>query len=590
MNIKKGLILFLMVCIVSGCSTSQSKETTVSLTPGVYTSTQSGFLGEVTVSVEVDEKAILSVVVDEVTDYPAHLVKAPVEQLPEEIVLNQSYNVDVVSGATFTSMAIKNAVKDCLTQAGNSDSFNQKIEKEEIEITDEEVDVLVVGGGGAGVLAALSAIENSDFNVMLIEKEGFLGGTTALSQGMAISYLDSEGLYDEAWNQNAYQKHKVVLESYGNDNLNEELLHSYIDAIPTTLQILEDFGITMSQFANRDLIVFDGPYSEQLNGTSLWYSANFGEYVNNHLSETNVDVVLNTAAKSLIVDENGAVIGVQAVRNEKEYTIYAKKVILATGGFANNQALIEEYAPMAKGTYAFCSAGSDGDGFIMAKEIGAAHTGNSMLGTLGQDVIHGIYSKIAHTQYSNSNVLNINQDGVRFCAETTYPYGKYDEVVQQEGQLIWGIVDSDNPSYTVLESYVDNELVFKANTIEELANLIKVDSSTLSDTVALYNTYYDQGVDADFNVSADKMDRIDSGTYYAFVLKPFALTSMVGLEVDGDCQVKNTNGELIENLYAAGDMVMGGNFGTHYVGGNGVGTALYTGTISGKAAKEALEK
>ena len=167
---------------------AKGEETAVvSLTPGTYTATQAGYQRRhVTVSVTVDEKSITDVQIVECTDNPITVTQAPCEQIPAAIVANQTYNVDTVTGATITSNAIKFAVKDCLEQAGGSAAFAAPVEKPEI-VAGEDVhtDILVVGGGGAGMAAAVEAYSGETANdanglkVMLIEKAGFLGGTTS---------------------------------------------------------------------------------------------------------------------------------------------------------------------------------------------------------------------------------------------------------------------------------------------------------------------------------------------------------------------------------------------------------------------------
>ena len=166
------------------------------LTPGTYTATQTGFQRRhVTVSVTVDEKSITDVQIVECTDNPITVTQTPCEQIPAAIVANQTYNVDSVTGATITSSAIKLAVKNCLEQAGGSAAFSAPMEKPEI-VAGEDVhtDILVFGGGGAGMAAAVEAYsgetanEANGLNVMLIEKAGFLGGTTSVSGGAYYTY------------------------------------------------------------------------------------------------------------------------------------------------------------------------------------------------------------------------------------------------------------------------------------------------------------------------------------------------------------------------------------------------------------------
>ena len=196
------ILVFAFVLGIFGMGPETSAAAESTLVPGTYTSTQRGYQGEVTVEVEVDETSILSVTIVSDTDRPETVTAVPREQIPAAIVENQTYNVDSVSGATLTSSAIKRAVKDALEQAGGSSAFSEtvsaKIPSEEKPfVEDEQVDVLVIGAGGAGIMAALSANsqaldENaSGLSVMLIEKQPFIGGATGVSGGIFYQYQEN---------------------------------------------------------------------------------------------------------------------------------------------------------------------------------------------------------------------------------------------------------------------------------------------------------------------------------------------------------------------------------------------------------------
>lgn len=216
------------------------------LTPGTYTATKEGYQKEhVTVSVTVDANSITDVQIVEVTDHPSTITDAPCRQIPAAILVNQTYNVDGVTGATFTSNAIRNAVRDCLEQAGGSEAFSGAVEK--VSLTqgeDVHTDILVVGGGAAGMVAAAEAYsgnnvdEVSGLKVMLIEKAGFLGGSTSVSGGCFYTYEDESGVYDEAWCQNVVREEIEHLAGDKQENFNEALLYGETGVMARTLQLL----------------------------------------------------------------------------------------------------------------------------------------------------------------------------------------------------------------------------------------------------------------------------------------------------------------------------------------------------------------
>lgn len=130
--------------------------------------------------------------------------------------------------------------------------------------------------------------------------------------------------------------------------------------------------------------------------------------------------------------------------------------------------------------------------------------------------------------------------------------------------------------------------VVHADTLEELAELIKVDKTALLETVNKYNEDVKNGEDTQFNVSSERLDVIDQAPYYAYTINPITFSSMVSVKVDEDCRVLNKENQVIENLFAAGDMVLGGNITSYYFDARGVGTAIYTGTICGQTAKDEI--
>lgn len=193
-------------------------ETTV-LKNGIYTATAESFQFEhVTVSVRIADGKIVDVVIDEITDHPTTITDAPCELMPAAIVANQTYQVDGVTGATFTSNAIRNAVRDCLEQAGGAAAFSRPVTKPDPVAADAvRTDILIVGGGAAGMTAALEAIQGdtlgteSGIKVTLIEKAGFLGGSTSVSGGGFIKWVDESGAYGDVWLENSVNEDLEII-------------------------------------------------------------------------------------------------------------------------------------------------------------------------------------------------------------------------------------------------------------------------------------------------------------------------------------------------------------------------------------------
>lgn len=582
--------------------------TAAALIPGTYTSTQEGFQHcGVTVSVTVDETSIQDVQIVELTDHPITMAGVPCEKIPAEIISHQSYNVDGVTGATFTSNAIKLAVRDCLDQAGGSEAFSEPvITPERVAGEDVTTDILVIGGGGAGMMAALEASmgeelgSDSGYAVTLVEKAGFLGGNTSCSGGGRSAYGDVTGKYDEAWLETALEKEKAAYAPYMELEINEGLLRNEIRASLRANAILDEIGVVSLNaedvwgipYGMRDqsdvplwLYAF-GPKDHE---EPKWFGSYMAYVVRGVLPERNVDVRLETAATKLLTNEQGDVIGAVVQDKTSVYNIYAKKVILATGGFSRNKELIAEYAPDFVEAEVFSAGTNTGDGLIMAREIGAVPIGDKMFGHIGCDGIEGARPDYSVTFYYGSGggggkFMYTDMNGKRFCDELKNRYVVYHDLLKMEVPQAWGIVDSDNVDAYVLEEST-SKYVKKADTLEELAEIIGVPADALMETVAYYNESYDLGEDREFGTPLEMMDRLDTAPYYAFIIKPVTMTSMVGLKVDDSCRVVREDGEPIGNLFAAGDMVLGGNFLSYYLSYRGVGTAVYTGNLSAQIAK-----
>lgn len=586
------VLVMLMLISVSACTQNTNKDTeTTALINGTYTATKEGFQREhVTVSVSVEDNKITAVNIDEITDFPVTVIEAPVKEIPAAILKHQTYNVDSVTGATITSNAIKQAVKDCLDQAGGSEMFAQGVEHpEKINKEDVQTDVLVVGAGGAGVMAAVEASigsssnESSGLNVMLIEKAGFIGGNTSVSGGVRYLYEDETGNYDQAWVENSLNAEMATLQPYMELDFNVDLMRHEIEVNPHTNQLLEDIGVkSKDNWGYKAFDTNDGHIDPKWSGSYFTYA------VKPYLEKSEIDLRLNTEAVELLQDESGAVIGVKVTDNEGTYNIYAKKVVLATGGFAHNRDLVEKYAPEFTKGMVFAAGTNTGDGIIMAEAIGAQIIGDKMFGHIGADALEGARPDFGGSIYYGSHpVIYINMDGQRFVNEDKNKYVIYHDLLKQPKQTGWGIVDGDNVNLEPLKNSTSSHVVH-ADSLEELAVLIGVDEKALLATINKYNEDVKNGVDTQFNVTQERLDSIDQAPYYAYTINPITFSSMVGVKVDGDCRVLNEDDQVIENLFAAGDMVLGGNKTSYYFDARGVGTAMYTGTICGQTIKEEL--
>lgn len=561
------------------------------LTDGVYTATRESYQHEhITVSVTITDGKIADVVIDEITDHPSTITDAPCAQIPAAIVENQSYNVDTVTGATFTSNSIKNAVRDCLEQAGSADAFSTPVEKPEIVVGEDiQTDILVIGAGAAGMTAALEA-SNSDelgtpsgLHVTLIEKAGFVGGSTSVSGGGFIKYLDETGAYDEAWIRSCIEADLEVIKNDLQTPFNSDLHYGEFAVMKRTNDLLEYNGV--ANFLDGYVSYFIPPENGQ---DKKWAGSYYAKYFNSFIGDRDIDLRVNTAATALLTNENGEVIGASVQDKTSTYNIYAKKVILACGGFANNKDMIAKYAPAYTNSLVFCAGTNTGDGFEMAVDLGAGIVGTEMFVELGVDDIVGIRPDWCMAYlWGGAKYMLVNPDGERFCNEYQTGYEVATEIAHHEERaLAWAIVDAANAEMNGVGSAYDFEhgYLYSADSLEELAAMIDVPADTLIATAKAYNAAAAGETEDAFGGNADTMDSLDDGPYYALKMRPCMITSLVALTVDSNCHVLNTNGEEIPNLFATGDLILG-NLLKIYNSGHGVGNAVYSGDMAAQTAK-----
>lgn len=171
------------------------------------------------------------------------------------------------------------------------------------------------------------------------------------------------------------------------------------------------------------------------------------------------------------------------------------------------------------------------------------------------------------------------------CVKSKYQI--YHDILKQSEQTCWAVLGSDDPFVPVLEEST-SEYVHKADILEELAEELGIPAENLVNTVKEWNEMTEAGKNEEFNLDPGSMAVIGDGPYYAYILRSITMTSEVAPRVDGFGRVMNKDGEVIENVFAAGDMVIGGNVTSYYFDARGTGTAFYSGTLCAKTAREEI--
>ena len=570
------LLAFVMVLGLAACGGNTAQETTAAATaaseeagiytPGTYTGTAAGKNGDVKVEVTFSANAIDSVKVVEHSE-TAGISDGAIENIPAAIVENQSLAVDTVSGATITSDAILNAVADAVAQAGGDVEAlkNAAAPAGEKEAKELSADVIVVGGGGAG-MAAATRLAQLGKSVILVEKSGFLGGAISVSGGNQV-VMGSQLQIDNGVADDSVESMVADFEANGANKNNKEILTLFAENVgATTDWLVASCGITFEEGLHQL-----GEYSHNRELAYTGGGAGFAEAMRKAVEEAGVQVLLNTKAESLIAD-NGTVTGVKAASSDADYTLTAGDVVLATGGYGANKDMLTD--EMKSALY-YGPASSTGEGIQMAQAVGA-QTANMEYGKRypnGIEVSEGMAkSTIAGNivGWTMSAIL-VNKDGNRVVNEKASNRTILEEELKQEGGELYllldaetfeawkaklapaGISDADIEKY--LEANGTTTPVFAhGETLEEAAAAAGINADNLKATVEKYNGFVAKGSDDDFGRAASYLTKtIGEGPYYIVEQKPRFATTMGGLVINTSMQVLNEAGEPISDLYAAGE-------------------------------------
>ena len=616
----KTVLTGVLALSLTACGSSSGSSANVK--DGEYSATAQGFgNGDVTVTITVKDGKISRADVDASTQSEGY-GKTAADGLAEEIVDGQTYDIDVVSGATATRDAVSEATKEAMTKAGyDVDNLNGSAEAGEDET--EDTDVLVIGMGASGSIAALKAAE-SGAKVLGVEATETLGGFGNAAQGMfAVGSVEQDERYgdnadtDEEYWYNHFQDH--------NNNLgNSKLIRTFISEAKNTVSYMLNHGVkfflspTAQQIAHFDTEVV----------YHRWNGADPFTYIGQSLDDNGVEIRYNTTATELLTDKDGNVVGAKCTKKDGgTLTVNAKSVIVSTGSFASNAELMEETLGTEVYNNANVMAGSELPGIDMMWDAGASK-GNLLT------MNHGVTTKGVEETASqitlNSPILWVNNQGKRFMNEDLLKDTvEFTSAVMAQGGIAYTIVDQatadrftdtskentgtwvhywdrfgikdadGNP--TTYHATMDKDTWnsdFKAlqdageggvfDTLEDAAKFIGCDVDDLKTTISNYNSYVKSGVDEEYyKDKADLNFTVGDGPYYVTKGHAGVLGALGGVNTNEKLQVLDPNYEVIQGLYATGNNVSGISFGSYQdVEGVGLGFSLTSGRLAGAAAAE----
>lgn len=638
------LCVAMLMTLLASCGKSASSTAAPGSVAGTYEGTGKGRNGDIVVAVTLDDAGVITDIEVKEQQETEGVGDIAFDQMIPQMVEHNTIAVDAVATATLTSNGLLEAVRAALTAAGvDPDSYNGEVAAAKGEDTSYDVDVAIVGAGGAGMSAAAAAAEQGA-SVLVLEKAAAIGGNTKLGEGtynvadairqkqltmtadnckeveaaLAVTTDDPEyqALIDDT--RADYEKWKAedgktlfdspnwhALQTYigGGSIDNIKLIRTYATGAVDALDWLENtigvpfkndyifmaIGGKWARGHQVDLVAATGKESD--NGGRIYI-----EKLQQYAEKLGATIETNAKVTTLTLNDDGSVSGCVAERADgSTITVNAKTVIIATGGYAASSDLVYKYSNGTITTkLTSCAATSTGDGLALAEQAGGSliNLDQIQVHPLGDPIDDcGCVSEFVGNWLSATEYMFVNKEGKRFVNEDNTRYAiSMAELQQTDGQM-WLIVDSsaiagDDTRSDLIDSLLADGHSFKADTLDELAEKIGVPADTLKATVEAYNAGMVSGSD-EFGKATSEDSTILQAPFYASLRTPTVHYTMGGIQIDTDAHVLDADGNVISGLYAAGE-VASGIHGNNRLGGNAYPDIITFGRIAGQnAAAEA---
>ncbi|MCA2017719.1 flavocytochrome c [Vibrio tritonius] len=649
----EGTIDFLERCFLrfmrfAKISNQLNEEEEFSFTPGTYDVHALGHGGALPMKVAFSEKRIESIDIDTAGETEG-LADVVFVRIPDKIIEGQTLNVDALSGASETSNAVLDGVAKAVKLAGVNPDILRKRPKPASSINqgDEEYtcDVVVIGGGGAGLSAAATVLQQGK-SAIVLEKYPAVGGNT-IRTGGPINAADPE--WQRTFDENPGERHTIQhLLSIDEKDIHQEYLADF-------RALKDEFASYEAQFGEGKGYLFDSPLLHRMQTyfggkrTDLLGNDIYGQYdlvkiltdhalesvqwleeigveydksivfapvgalwrrghkpvkkygtafvlaLSQYIEKMNGKVITDTPAQEFLI-EAGEIKGIIATGvNGQKVTVRAKAVVLATGGFGANTKMLQQYntywSSIPDDVKTTNSYAMTGDGIVLGQSVGAGLTGMgfTQMMPVADPITGELFSGL---QVPPENFVIVNKKGKRFINE----FAGRDVLTKAalaEGGLFYLIADDEikktaaNTSQEKIDRQVAAGTLFKADTLEELALKVGMDPATLVDTVAKYNSYVEAGEDPEFHKDTFSL-KVEKAPFYATPRQPAVHHTMGGLKIDTATRVLDENNQPIKNLYAAGE-VAGGIHAGNRLGGNALADIFTFGRIAGKTAMAEMD-
>lgn len=445
---------------------------------------------------------------------------------------------------------------------------------------DFTTDVVVVGSGGAGLSAAVT-LHDAGKSVIVLEKMAMVGGNTVRAEGgfnaAETPQQKRDGIPDtiEQFIQDTMK---------GGHNINDpELVRTLCTHAKDSLAWLVSLGgdfKTVGRAGGAKYARSHRPSDGSAVGPevirTLWTAA----------KDRKIDVRTKARVTDLVTDKDGAISGVKyTTKDGKTYTIDAKAVVMAAGGFGANQDLLVRYQPKLKGYATTNHPGATGDGILLAEKVGAATVDMDQIQAHPTATADGVL--ISESVRGDGAIL-VNAEGKRFTNELLTRDVVSAAELKQPGKFAWIIWDDAvRAKAKLIDGYIKSGLTVTGKDVKELAKVINVPVDALEATLKQYAEEQKAGKDTQFG-RPDMPLPLEKAPYWAVKVSPAVHHTMGGLKINTKAEVLDKNGKAIPGLFAAGE-VTGGVHGGNRLGGNAQADIVTFGRIAGQSAAAYLK-
>ena len=544
--------------------------------PGNYQETVNDESYDYVINVELGKDFIKDMQLVNPTNYDSEVLNN-FSEIKHRIIDSNSPHVDAISGATSQCEAFKKAVTKAMAQ-----SNKEAIIAEGGDPNTKAYDVVVVGSGGAGLAAAIQA-HDLGASVVVVEKMSVIGGNTnKASAGMNAA-------------ETKFQKLKGIVDSKdlfynetmtgGKNKNNPELLRYFVENAPDAIDWLDNNGIELSGITTTGGMSVDRTH-RPASGAAVGGYLISGLVKN--INRRGIEVMLDSNVTEIIT-ENHKVVGVKVTEEDGSIqTIKAKAVIIATGGFSANREMVEKYRPDLKGFVTTNHKGATGSGIMILEKLGAGTV--DMKEIQIHPTVEQSTSYLISESIRGGGAILVSQIGKRFVNELDTRDKVSAEIIKLPEHYSYILFDQQvRDENKAVEEYVSHDLVVQADSINELAQKLSIDANTLSNTIERYNQFVNTKQDEDYGRTTGMRHPINKAPYYAIKIAPGVHHTMGGVTINTHTQVLDTAKNVIQGVFAAGEVV-GGVHGANRIGGNAVADIIIFGMQAGRQATDYIHQ